>query len=105
MNIIITARKFKARETLKDYVKDELKSLLKFNDSIISADVILSFQNSQNSVKKAEITLHIPGQTLVATEESDEFTKSVTAASIKLSRQLKTLKSKKKAGLNDNRDR
>ena len=97
MNIKITARKFKARITLKDYIKDELKSLLKFNDSILSADVILSFQNSHDSIKKAEITLHIPGQTLVAAEESDEFTKSVTAASSKLSRQLKTLKSKRRS--------
>ncbi len=97
MNIIITARKFKARETLKDYIKDEVKSLLKFNDSIISADVILSFQNSHDSVKKAEITLHIPGQTFVATEESEKFIKSVTAATNKLSRQLKTLKSKRKS--------
>lgn len=97
MNIKITARKFKARTTLKDYIKDELKSLLKFNDSILSADVILSFQNSHDSIKKAEITLHIPGQTLVAAEETDEFTKSITAASSKLSRQLKTLKSKRKS--------
>jgi putative sigma-54 modulation protein len=97
MNIIITARKFKARETLKDYVKDEVKSLLKFNDSILSADVILSFQNSHDSVKKAEITLHIPGQTLIAAEETDEFTKSVNAAVAKLLRQLKTLKSKRKS--------
>ena len=97
MNITITARKFKARETLKDYIKDEVKSLLKFNDSIISADVILSFQNSHESIKKAEITLHIPGQTLVAAEQTEEFTKSVTVASNKLSRQLKTLKSKRKS--------
>jgi putative sigma-54 modulation protein len=97
MNIIITARKFKARETLKDYVKDEVKSLLKFNDSILSADVILSFQSSHDSVKKAEITLHIPGQTLIAAEETDEFTKSVNAAVAKLLRQLKTLKSKRKS--------
>ena len=97
MNIIITARKFKARETLKDYVKDEVKSLLKFNDSILSADVILSFQNSHDSVKKAEITLHIPGQTIIAAEETDEFTKSVNAAVAKLLRQLKTLKSKRKS--------
>ena len=97
MNIIITARKFKARDTLKDYVKDEVKSLLKFNDSIISADVILSFQNSHDSMKKAEITLHIPGQTLIAAEETDEFTKSVSVAVAKLLRQLKTLKSKRKS--------
>ena len=97
MNIIITARKFKARETLKDYIKDEVKSLLKFNDSILSADVILSFQNSHESVKKAEITLHIPGQTLIAAEETDEFTKSVSAVVAKLLRQLKTLKSKRQS--------
>jgi len=97
MNIKITARKFKARETLKDYVRDEVKSLIKFNDDIISADVILSYQNSKDSIKKAEITLHIPGQTLVATEESEEFTKSVNVSVEKLSRQLKTLKSKRKS--------
>ncbi len=97
MNITITARKFKARETLKDHIKDEVNTLLKYNDDIMRADVILSFQNSHDSLKKAEITLHIPGQTLVATEESEEFSKSVTTASEKLSRQLKTLKSKKKS--------
>jgi putative sigma-54 modulation protein len=97
MNIKITARRFKARETLKDYIREEVKSLLRFNDSIISADVILSFQNSHDSIKKAEITLHIPGQTLIAAEESEEFTKSVSAAVAKLLRQLKTLKSKRKS--------
>ena len=97
MNISITARKFKARETLKDFVKDEVKSLLKINDDIISADVILSYQNSHESIKKSEITIRIPGQTFVATEESDEFTKSVTLAVEKLLRQLKTLKSKRKS--------
>jgi putative sigma-54 modulation protein len=97
MNITITARKFKARETLKDHIKDEVKSLLKFNDSILSADVILSYQNSHESIKKAEITLHIPGQTIVALEESDDFAKSVSSASQKLERQLKTLKSKRKS--------
>jgi ribosome hibernation promoting factor len=97
MNITITARKFKARETLKDYIKDEVKSLLKINDDIISAVVILSFQNSHDSLKKAEISIHLPGQTFVATEESDEFTKSVSTAVQKLLRQLKTLKSKRKS--------
>lgn len=97
MNITITARKFKARETLKDYIKDEVKSLLKINDDIISADIKLSFQNSYDSIKKAEITIHLPGQTFVATEESDEFTKSVSTAVQKLLRQLKTLKSKRKS--------
>jgi ribosomal subunit interface protein len=74
-----------------------VKSLLKINDDIINADIILSFQNSHDSIKKAEITIHLPGQTFVATEESDEFTKSVSTAVQKLLRQLKTLKSKRKS--------
>lgn len=95
MNVNITARKFKARESLKEFINEEVKSLSKFNDDIISADVILSFQNSRDSVKKAEISLHIPKQTLVAAVDSDDFTKSVSAAVDKLSRQLKTFKSKR----------
>jgi ribosome hibernation promoting factor len=95
MNITITARKFKARETLKDFIKQEVNSLNKFNDDILSADIILSFQNVKDSIKSSEITLHVPGQTFVATENSDEFEKSISASVQKLSRQLKKLKSKR----------
>jgi len=95
MNVTITARKFKARASLKDYINEEVKSLSRFNHDILNVDVILSYQNSKENIKSAEITLHIPGQTLVATEDSDDFAKSVGAVTEKLSRQLKTLKSKK----------
>jgi ribosome hibernation promoting factor len=95
MNITITARKFKARETLKDFIKQEVSSLSRFNDDILSADVILSFQNVKDSIKSSEITLHVPGQTFVATKNSDEFEKSISASVEKLSRQLKKLKSKR----------
>lgn len=95
MNIQITARKFKAHETLKEYIKDELTSLKRFNDDIISADVKLSFQNNQNSIKIAEVLLSIPGQMLTAKEESDDFKKSVAGAVEKLRNQLSTIKSKR----------
>ena len=95
MNISITARKFKAHSTLKEYIEDEVKSLSKYNDDILSADIILSYHNMKDSMKNAEIVLQVPGQTLTATEESDDFTKSVGAAVAKLSRQLKKLKTKK----------
>lgn len=95
MNIQITARKFKAHETLKEFIKDELTSLQRFNDDIINADVKLSFQNTQNSIKIAEIILSIPGQKLTAKEESDDFKKSVTGAVEKLRNQLSTIKSKR----------
>lgn len=97
MNIQITARKFKAHDSLKEFIKDELNSLKKFNDDIISADVILSFQNNVNSLKIAEILLSIPGQKLTAKDESDDFKKSVSGAVEKLRNQLTTIKSKRTA--------
>ncbi len=95
MNISITSRKFKARDILKEFVSSEVKSLGKYNDRILSADVILSYQNSRDSIKIAEIIVQVPGQTLTATEQADEYKKAVSAAVVKLSRQLTKLKSKK----------
>ena len=97
MNIQITARKFKAHPTLKDFIEGEISTLNKFNDDIIDADVVLSFQNNINSTKKAEIVLSIPGQTLTATDQTEDFKTSVTAATEKLRKQLVTIKSKKVA--------
>jgi putative sigma-54 modulation protein len=96
MNISITARKFKAHPTLKEHINDEISSLSKFSEDILSAEVILSFQNNRDSIKSAEIILHVPGQILTAREDTDDFKKSVTASVIKLNRQLVKLKSKKR---------
>jgi ribosome hibernation promoting factor len=95
MNISITARKFKARQTLKDFIHDEVMGLKKYNDDILSADIILSYLNSKDSLKSAEIILQVPGQTLSANKESSEFEKSVSASVEKLSRQLRKLKTKR----------
>ncbi len=95
MNISITARKFKAHDSLKQFVKDELSVLNRYNDDILSADVKLSFQNPTNSIKIADITVSIPGQILNATDHSEDFKKSITASVEKLTKQLKTIKSKR----------
>lgn len=95
MNIKITARKFKAHDSLKDFIKNELLSLERFSDDLIKADVILSFQNNLNSLKIAEIILKIPGQTLTSKVESDDFKKSVSSAVEKMRTQLQTIKSKR----------
>ena len=91
MKISITARKFKAHYSLKDFISSEVSSLEKYNDDILHADVILSYQNNHDSVKISEIVLQVPGQTLTATESSDDFKKSTAAAVEKLIRQLKKL--------------
>ncbi|MBX2977020.1 MAG: ribosome-associated translation inhibitor RaiA [Ignavibacteriaceae bacterium] len=95
MKINITARKFKAHDTLKEFIEAEVSSLNKFTDEIMDADVILSFQNSTNSQKTAEIILKVPGQILTATETTDDFPKSVSAVVEKLNRQIQKLKTKR----------
>lgn len=95
MNISITARKFKARQTLKDFISSEVSGLDKYNDDIISADIKLSYLNSKDSTKSAEIIIQVPGQILSATEDSEEFEKSVSSAVEKLARQLKKLKTRR----------
>src|ERR1039457_5022983 len=95
MNLSITARKFKAHDTLKEYISGEVASLEKYIDNILNVDVVLSYLNSKENVKTAEIILQVPGQILKAEEKSDDFKKSVAASVEKLSRQLQKLKSKK----------
>lgn len=97
MNITITARKFKAHDTLKEFINDEVLSLTKFNDDILDVDVILSYQNNKDSVKTAEIILQVPGHSLTATETTDDFKKSINFAVEKIARQLEKLKTKKTA--------
>lgn len=97
MNVTITARKFKAHDTLKEFVLNELKTLERFNEDILDVDVVLSFQNVKDSIKIAEIILHIPGQTLTATEQTDDFKKSINACVEKLERQIKKIKTKRSA--------
>lgn len=95
MNINITSRKFKAKETLKEFINKEAKSLEKYNDGILDIDVVLSYIHEKDSIKTAEIIVKIPGKILTVSEDSEEFSKSVSIALDKLKRQLKKEKSKR----------
>ncbi len=93
----ITARHFKAHDTLTDYLVQEINSLEKYQPNIIHADAILSFEKAVNSVKICEILLKLKDKTLTAKESSDDFVKSIDKAVEKIQTQL--LKHKDK--LND----
>jgi len=97
MNIQITSRKFKAKDSLKKTITEELKSLEKYNDDILDANVILSYTHLKDSIKTVEIVLNVPGKVLSAEETSDEYGKALTKTISKLEKQLKTLKSKRLA--------
>lgn len=95
MNIQITSRKFRAKNSLKDFIREEIKVLEKYNDEIISADVILSFTHIKDSIKTAEIKLSVPKKVITVTSDSDEFEKSVTLSVEKIRKQLRKLKTKR----------
>ncbi|VAX22910.1 hypothetical protein MNBD_IGNAVI01-702 [hydrothermal vent metagenome] len=97
MNINITSRKFKAKDSLKEFINKEVRSLERFSDDILDVDVVLSYLHNKGSIKIAEINVTIPGKNLLVTEESDEFSKSVIEGVDKLKRQLKKFKSKRRA--------
>jgi putative sigma-54 modulation protein len=95
MNITITSRKFRAKETLKEFIRGEVNVLEKYNDEIISANVILSFTHLKDSIKTAEITLSVPKKNITVETSSEEFEKSVTLSVEKIKKQLKKLKTKR----------
>lgn len=94
MDVHFTARRFKARELVRNHAITEVKKLNKFYDGIVRADIVLSFERKTNSLKSAEINLHVHGTTLSAHEVSDEFLKSIDRAIDKLGRQLSKYKTK-----------
>lgn len=97
MNIQVTSRKFRAKDTLKDFVVSELKSLERFSDEIMEANIILSFIHQNNSIKNVDITLKLPGNSLHVSESGEDFHKSISIGVNKLSRQLKKFKTKRLA--------
>ena len=95
MNIKITSRKFKAKETLKEFINKEVKALEKFHDGILDVDIVLSYIHDKDSIKTAEISVKVTGKTLNVSENSEEFSKSVNIALDKLKRQLIKEKSRR----------
>ncbi|MBI5022247.1 MAG: ribosome-associated translation inhibitor RaiA [Ignavibacteriales bacterium] len=94
MEVHFTARKFKAHDTLKDHALNSVKALEKYYDGIMRGDVILSYERTANSLKSAEINLHVHGSILSAEEKSEDFDKSIELAIGKLERQLSKYKTK-----------
>lgn len=95
MNIQITSRKFRAKDSLKDFIKEEVKSLEKFNDQILDVNVILSYTHPKDSIKTSEIILGLPGKIITVIESSEEFEKSVSGAVEKIKKQLHKIKTKR----------
>ena len=59
MKINITARHFKARNSLQKYTNDKIELLGKYNEDILFADVVLSFDKPPTNNKHCEIIIKL----------------------------------------------
>jgi len=89
MQINITARRFKAPEPLKAFARKQISRLERYYSGIIEGEVRLSWEKQ---TQVADVMLKVYGQTLTATEKSEDIRKSITLAVDKLERQLKKYK-------------
>lgn len=96
MDIQMTARHFRAHETLREYVHESLKKLERHYSGIISAAMVLSYEKAVHSVKVAELIVTVHGTVLKALVKSDDFVKSIDAAIQKTERQIQKYKSKQR---------
>ena len=92
MTITVTSRHFKAHPSLVEYAEAAMSSLERYYDGIIKCEVILSFERKRNSTKIAEVILSVYKHRIAAEERTEDFFKSIDAASGKALVQLKKFK-------------
>ena len=89
MNIRINAVKFDADSKLEDFIEKKVNKLGQFFDDIISAEVFLRLENTQDLENKVvEIKLEIPGNDLFAKKQSKSFEESTDSAVDALKQQI-----------------
>jgi ribosomal subunit interface protein len=96
MKIQITARHFKAKGSTQDYINEKLENLSKYNETIIHADVILSFDKPPSDTKYCEILLKLKDRTLTTKEGAADLERAIDGAVDKIEKQLYKVKDKQK---------
>ncbi len=91
MNFTITARHFKMKDDLKQYVEEKVHKLDRFYDRILDAEVILGWEKLN---RYSELRINVNGKQIVIKEVSDDIRKSFDLALDRAERQLKRHKEK-----------
>ncbi len=95
MNVQIQSVKFDADKRLVEFVNAKMTKLDRFAERSTGAEVILKLDKDHEKGNKiATITLHMPGEDLVACHQSKAFEESVDEAIDALKRQLEKFKAK-----------
>jgi putative sigma-54 modulation protein len=97
MKINITARHFKAKDSLQQFADARVSELGKYNENILFADVILSYDKPPADTKYCEILLKLSDKKLNSKESGDDFEKAIDSAVIKIETQLHKYKDKNKS--------
>ena len=101
MNFTLTARHFKAHDSLKEFAEAQADKITKFYDGVIRTEIILSYEKAQNSLKICEVIAKAaPLHVFTAKEQSDDFLVSIEAAVNKVTTQIKKYKDKMKPNHN-----
>ncbi len=91
MNLNITARRFKLKDDLKNYVEEKAKKLDRYYDNILDLDIILGWEKLN---RYTEMRINVYNKQIVIKEVSDEIRKSFDLALDRAERQLKRYKEK-----------
>ena len=96
MEIKIQAIHFEATQKLEAFIQKKVNRLSKFNDGILSADVVLKVVKPEtNANKDASVKLTAPGNDFFAQEIANTFEEAIDKCVEKLERQVLKAKEKK----------
>lgn len=101
MKINITARHFKAKDSLQKYTTEKMEELGKYSENIVFADVIFSYDKPPADTKYCEMIFKLKDKTITAKESAGDFEKAVDNAIIKIETQLYKYKDKNKTQKHD----
>ncbi len=97
MIIKINSVKFSATKKLETFVENKVRKLEQFYDDIITAEIFLKLENTQEVENKiAEIKLEIPGNELFVKKQSKTFEEATDSAVEALKRQITKTKEKRR---------
>ncbi len=88
MKVLFTARHFNASQRLQDYAEESVAKLSKYFDHIQDVSIVAEPFEHPDTPQRIEITLHIPGHTLVAGESAESYEMAINKVVDNLKRQL-----------------
>lgn len=97
MQLNVHSVQFKADQKLIAFVEEKVDKLEQFFDNIISGEVFLRVEKSDDTKNKlAEIRIHIPGKELFAKRQCKTFEEGIDESVEALRRQLMKTKGKRR---------